>query len=177
MPRKENSGKKKNRGSKKLEPSNRRTRNIPEPIQEEESSPDEKRKLYIASLLLYTVAFIAVGVGFYYSLSSTITPYHEKFLGRSHSDLPARVSQLMLDLMGVAGGGFLSIGVTLAYLVKEPFQSRAHWTWQCIFLLMFISLPIMLMRTLNVGFYTPWFLPLIMMVMVIVAYILTKEQF
>jgi len=133
------------------------------------------KKLKIASIMLYVVAGVALLFGFLYSFSSTIMPYHERFLGMTHEQLKPEVAALFITLMRVCGASFLSIGVALALLVKGPFSKGDRWAWWIILFMGLICLVPLLFITLNIGLYSPWWVVAILIILEIVALVISRS--
>jgi hypothetical protein len=132
------------------------------------------RRLRIASGILYLVCVATIMVGLVYVLSPTIMPYHEKFLGKSHGQLDPQVAALLLAMMRGAGAIFIALGLGLALLVKGPFAGRDPWTRWAIGILSLGSLLPLLLITLSIGTYTPWWGVGIMIVLVVAALVVSR---
>ena len=60
-------------------------------------------------------------------------PYHSLALAKSWSEIEANTQTLILALMRVAGGGFISTGIAIAILLCIPFQAGETWAIYSIF--------------------------------------------
>ncbi len=134
------------------------------------------KRLKIASILLYLVSALAILVGIVYLGSSRIMPYHERYLGMTHEQLAPKVGALLLILIKGAGVASLSSGITLALLVKGPFNKGDIWAWWIILALTLLSLVPVMLLSISMGLYTPWWLAAIMIIMVIVAMITSWSE-
>ena len=60
-------------------------------------------------------------------------PYHSLALAKSWSEIEANTQTLILALMRVAGGGFISTGIAIIILLCIPFQAQETWAIYGIF--------------------------------------------
>jgi len=127
------------------------------------------KKLRIASIMLYVYSAVTLLFGFIYSFTSTIMPYHVKFLGMAQEQLKPEVAALFLTSYKVIGACFLSLGVVVAMLVKGPFNKGDRWTWWTILVTGLIVLVPLLFITLKVGLSSPWWVVSILIIILIVA--------
>lgn len=134
-----------------------------------------KKKLKVASVMLYVVSAGALFWGLVYLFTPTIMPYHERFLGMAHEQLEPKVALLFLALIRVAGAAFLSIGIALVMLVTGPFSRGDKWTWWIILVMALLTLIPLLFITLNIGLYTPWWAVGVMIILVIAAMVISKS--
>lgn len=132
------------------------------------------KKLKFASVLLYVVSGVAILFGLVYSFTPKIMPYHERFLGMTHEQLNPKVAELLLFILKGAGAAAISIGVSLAMLVKGPLSKGDTWAWWIILVMTMISLVPLLLITLNMGLYTPWWVVGGMIILVITALAISK---
>lgn len=127
------------------------------------------KKLRIASIMIYVYSGVIILFGFIYSFTSTIMPYHVKFLGMAHEQLRPEVAALFLTLYRVIGVCFLSLGVVVVMLVKGPFSKGDRWSWWTILVTGLIVLVPLLFITLKVGLSSPWWVVSILIILLIVA--------
>jgi hypothetical protein len=132
------------------------------------------RRRRIASNFLYAVALFLSLVGLAYSFYPRIMPYHERFLGLSHEQLEPKVAGLFLALLRVAGASFLSIGAGLALLVRGPFAKGKSWAWWVILVMSALLLLPLLVITIRIGWFTPWWGVAILIVLTAIALLLSR---
>jgi hypothetical protein len=114
------------------------------------------KKLKTACILLYIIAGIAVAYGCVYMLIQTLLPYHQRYIGIPFDQLPPKVASLFLLIYRGVGSAMLSLGFTLAMLVKGLLSKGNRWAWWTILVMMSIVLIPMQFITRAVGPYTPW---------------------
>jgi hypothetical protein len=132
-------------------------------------------RLRVACWLFYFVSLSFVSVGLLYAFSPTIMPYHERFLGTSHSQLDPRVAALLLATMRGAAAFFISFGIGLALMAKNLLSQGNRWVWWIIGIMSLTVLVPLLVITLGIGLYTPWWGVALMIVLVTAALVLSRE--
>jgi len=78
-----------------------------------------------ASLLLFVFALI-------YLFRSEFMPYHAAAVGQSWKEIDPSFQILILALMKVTGGGWLSAAVALIILLLKPFKEGSKWAFRAI---------------------------------------------
>ena len=114
------------------------------------------RRRGTASAMLYVVSAVTVCFGILYTTTSSILPYHERFLGTPHGGLDPAVATLMLAFMRVVGASFLTLGTVLAAMVKTYLVQGDRRAWWIILFMVLTPLSTLLLVTLRIGPYTPW---------------------
>jgi len=132
-----------------------------------------KTRIKVASILLYTIAAAAILFGLLYLLTPKILPYHEVYLGMSHNQLPPRVAALILSAMRLIGVLYIALGIAVGVLTARPLRKGKRWSWWLILVCLTIVLVPLLFITLNIGLHTPWWLAAILLVLLFVAMALT----
>jgi hypothetical protein len=132
------------------------------------------KRLKAASIMLYVVSGVAILFGLVYSFTPKIMSYHERFLGMTHDQLEPKVAELLLFILKGAGAAGISIGLSLAMLVKGPLSKGDAWAWWIILVMALMSLVPLLLITLNMGLYTPWWVVGGMIMLVITALAISK---
>jgi hypothetical protein len=66
--------------------------------------------------------------GAIYLVRSQFMPYHQEAVGIPWSQLDPRFQALLLGLLRVAGGGFLTAGICVAILLLIPFRGDEAWS-------------------------------------------------
>ena len=128
----------------------------------------------IASIMLYITSIGVIIFGLVYLFTPEIMPYHERYLGIAHEELPPKVAGLFIYMLKGAGGMALSIGVTLFMMVKWYFCKGDKFISVIILIMMLIALVPLLFVTVSIGFYTPWWLVSIIIILVVTAIIINK---
>lgn len=90
--------------------------------------------LVISSVCYGAIAITSLIFGLIYLTRSQFMPYHSLALAKSGSEVEVKTQILILALMRVAGGGFISTGIAILYLLCIPFQAEATWAKYSIFL-------------------------------------------
>ncbi|MCD6280014.1 MAG: hypothetical protein J7J85_00215 [Deltaproteobacteria bacterium] len=134
------------------------------------------RRLRVASILLYIISGVAILYGFVYMFTPRIMPYHERFLGVTQDKLDPKVIFLILTLLKGAGAASIAMGVGIAMLVKGPFSKGDNWVRWTIFIMLILALVPVMIITLNIGMYTPWWLICVMITMVLIAMIISRPE-
>jgi hypothetical protein len=116
-------------------------------------------RLRIASWLLYAVSGLALTAGLAYFASPTIMPYHEQFLGKTHHQLEAATAALLLAMMQGGGALFCALGLGLAVIAAGPFRKGDRWAWWAVCVMGVTALLPLLIITLRIGSYAPWWGP------------------
>ena len=78
-------------------------------------------------------ALLSLTFGIIYLTRRQFMPYHSLALGKPWSSVEANTQTLILALMRVAGGGFLSSGIAIAILLLIPFAAGERWAVYGIF--------------------------------------------
>lgn len=133
------------------------------------------KRLRVASWLMYGVSGLALTAGLAYALSPTVMPYHERFLGRPHAELDPKVAALLLAMMRVGGALFCALGLGLAILTAGPLRNGDRWVRGAIFTMSLVALAPLLIITLGIGWYAPWWGPAGAIALTGTALWLTKE--
>lgn len=104
--------------------------------------------------------------------------YHQRFLGMAHEELPENVAKLLLTLMRVAGSLFLALSFCIVMLVNFGLQNATEgWALLTIVgCILIFSFPT-LYFTLRIGWYTPWWLVALSIVLAIMGFILNFNIF
>ena len=84
--------------------------------------------MFLVSLYCYgAIALLSLIFGIIYLTRPQFMPYHSLALGKSWAEVEPNVQTLILALMRVAGGGFLTAGLTIVILLAIPFQAQSRW--------------------------------------------------
>lgn len=124
-------------------------------------------------IIFYLIAVGGACVGLIYLFSPKIMPYHERFLEMTHEQLPPNVAKLLLTLMRVAGSLFLALSFCIAMLVYFGLQNGIEkWVLSAIVGTVLIFSTPTLYSTLRIGWYTPWWLVALSIVLAITGFLL-----
>ena len=92
----------------------------------------------IAALVCYSLAVIVAFVfSAMYLLRSKFMPYHGDAVELKWEEVDSKHQVLILALMRAAGGGWLSAGISMIFLLVFPFRSGESWS---LFALPFVGL-------------------------------------
>lgn len=130
----------------------------------------------VACWLLYATALVCMVVGLKYLSSDTIMPYHERFLGMAHAELPPNVGRLMLNMMHVAGVSFLSVAVGLALMVRYAFERGERWAWWAVLLMELPLLGTVAWYSVTLGTDAPWWAAVLVFLLVAAALALVWSE-
>ena len=90
--------------------------------------------MLLISLVCYSaVALVSFIFGIIYLTRSQFMPYHSLALAKSWESVEANTQTLILALMRVAGGGFISTGIAIAVLLYISLTAGETWTRYSIF--------------------------------------------
>ncbi len=138
-----------------------------------------------ATIIIYTVSVIAIAFGGMYLLKSDIMPYHYAFLELNHNELinlNNKLTPLFLALMKVSGAAFIAVGIAGIINTRILYINKSKRAWWSLLLMFVLSLVPMLYVTLNIANAIkdgepkpPWYLTLIMLVMLLSALIMTYK--
>ncbi len=126
-----------------------------------------------ASYLLWIVIILIFVFAAVYLISPKMMPYHERYLGVKQAELDARFSKFILYAMRIIGGCLLGIGFVMSVLVKNLYSGPV-WIRGTILLLIIIVLGVVEYVMLSIGFYTPWWIVLIAMILALAGFVLSK---
>jgi hypothetical protein len=129
-------------------------------------------------ILFYLIAAGGICIGLIYLFSPKIMPYHQQFLGITHEQLPSNIAKLLLTLMRVAGSLFLALSFCILMLVRFGLQNGIdRWIlWTILGAVLIFAIPT-LYFTLRIGWYTPWWLVAVSIVLAIIGFILNENLF
>lgn len=128
----------------------------------------------IASIMLYITSAGIIIFGLVYLFTPEIMPYHERYLAITHEGLPPKIAALFLYMLKGAGSMALSIGITLFMMVRWYFSKGDKFISVIILIMMLVALLPLLFITLSIGFYTPWWLVSLIIILVVTAIIINR---
>ncbi len=134
-------------------------------------------RLTLASALLYGTSGIAIVYGFIDLLTPRILPYHERFLGLSHNDLPPKVAILFLSALKIIGVLLIGIGLSLAVVVNFAFSAHQLWSWWLLLIAWLAILIPLLLITRHIDSHAPWKLAAALIAAVVIAMVLSWPEF
>ena len=83
----------------------------------------------IAAIICYSlVVLVAFVFSAMYLLRSQFMPYHGEAVELEWAEVDPKQQVLILAFMRVAGGGWLSTGVSMIFLMAFPFRSGELWS-------------------------------------------------
>jgi hypothetical protein len=118
--------------------------------------------LPLSLLPLRVTAVLTLVAGLVYFLRRKPMPYHQRYLVVPFASLEERTRGLILALLHATGCGLLSVGLGLGILAWGPLPAHAAWAGGLTWAMLACSTVSMTLVTLKVGFYTPWWLILIL---------------
>ncbi len=109
-----------------------------------------------ATGLCYGVtAAASLFMGLLYLLSPEFMPYHAAAIGQQWGEVTPELQVLLLALIRVAGGGFLSLAIVIMVLLYRPWRDGAQWAlWLLPAAILAVHGPT-LWATLSVTLHTP----------------------
>lgn len=94
-------------------------------------------------------------MGLLYLLSPEFMPYHATAIGQNWDSVEPGLQVLLLALLRVAGGGFLSLAIVITVLLYWPWRDDARWAqWLLPLAILAVHGPT-LWATLSVTLQTP----------------------
>ena len=127
--------------------------------------------LFLFAILL-SMVFSAV-----YLFRPTFMPYHAAAVGKNWAELDVRLQALILGLMRVASGSWLTASVATLFLLFIPFRKGATWSRWAILLVGLASAVPTTYGTLIVKLRTPgsppWYAPAVSIVLLVAGFILS----
>jgi hypothetical protein len=134
------------------------------------------KKLFAASIILFIISGVTIFFGLVNLLSPKLVGYQQNFLGMTHEQLPPRIAALYLIFMRTLGASFLSLGVCIAMLVKGAFMKGVKLSWWIILVMSLVLLLPLLCINFSVGFYSPWPVTSLMLILLITAMTISKSS-
>jgi uncharacterized protein YjeT (DUF2065 family) len=127
--------------------------------------------LALAAVLLVALAAVLFGVR--YMRREDFLPYHAAVAGKSWSELDPGVQVVVLGMLRIVGGGFVTLGVALLWLCFA-LHSGARWAPWAILTISAVALGPMLyvavkLRTFRPDAQTPVRPVLVMMILIVVG--------
>ncbi len=130
------------------------------------------RRVKIASILYLIVSGVSILYGMIYLFSPRILPFHEQFLGLSFEQLQPTVAALMLRFMRDLGGTLIALGIGTVWIVRQYLARNDLRVSPILFAMSSIALVPLEINTVTGGWYTPWWVVSILIIMVVTAFIL-----
>jgi hypothetical protein len=82
-----------------------------------------------AAFVCYALAaLLSLVFGALYLVRSQFMPYHQEAVGMPWQQLDPRFQALLLGLLRVAGGGFLTAGISVGILLILPYRGAEAWS-------------------------------------------------
>lgn len=97
------------------------------------------RKTGLSLLLLAGIASIAAGIR--YLLATEFLPYHAIVAGKAWSQIEPGTQTIVLGMLKIVGGGFLSCGVALLWLLVPLRRDEAWARWAALSIAAAVWLP------------------------------------
>jgi hypothetical protein len=95
--------------------------------------------LNVSLAALSLTALFGFIFGLRYLLCSSFMPYHAQVVGKAWEQIEPRVQAIILGMLRIIGGGFLSFAVTLSWLTYALVQG-ARWAPWAIFSIAAVAL-------------------------------------
>jgi hypothetical protein len=103
------------------------------------------------------MAAVIMFFGLAYLLVNEPMPYHQRFMAVPLKDIPDNVITLFMYVLRVVGSSFVGVAITGIILVHHHSKGAAWIRWTIFLLYSIIFIPLLIV-TLKVGWYTPWWL-------------------
>lgn len=101
-----------------------------------------------------SAAFFSV-LGFIYSLTSRLMPYHQEGMGVTWTELSSDMQWATLNFIRSVGAGFISSAIAMFFLLLVPFKQSKLWAYIAIFTISITQLGLVFVRTLSIKSNTP----------------------
>jgi hypothetical protein len=110
----------------------------------------------ILSIIVFILTIIA-GLIFaaLYLFRPEFMPYHEVAVGREWTEIDPSIQVLILALMRVSGGAFLTTSIALLFLMLVPLRNGKSWPFLAIPMIGLATLIPSMVATFSVKFNTP----------------------
>jgi hypothetical protein len=97
--------------------------------------------LAVQLVLLSMAALISIFFGIRYLLAKEFMPYHAVVAGKSWSELEPGVQTIILGMLKIVGGGFITYGLALLWILL-PLSAKEPWArWAALTLTVTSLLP------------------------------------
>lgn len=131
-----------------------------------------------ASFVCYSIfVLVATIFSFVYLFRAEFMPYHAVAIGHNWSELDQGLQNLILGLMKVVGGAWLSVSIAMSILLLKPFRNGESWAYWAIPLIALPSLVVNLFVVSNMALNTPasppWQVVVINAALLILGFILS----
>jgi hypothetical protein len=134
----------------------------------------------IAFAIYFLNCLSLVGFGAVYFFSPTLMSYHQQVIGRTWEELGTGIRIIFHAMLKATGAGFLVTGISGLLLLFIPFKRGEDWaSWALPFILLFWNAGVAYVSAgiaLKAGVVTPWPIPVLGMVMLIVALIFSPPS-
>ncbi len=134
----------------------------------------------IASISNYLAALILLLFGVTYLLRNSFMPYHSEALSADWNDLDKHLQILIIALMKVIAGGYLSVSLLIFFLQKKFNQKRIYWIPPLILICGVLISCTSIYATLLVRLHThgqpPIQVAIAGLVLLIIGYVFNKRQ-
>jgi hypothetical protein len=108
-----------------------------------------------AGMCYAITAAASLFMGLLYLMSPEFMPYHSAAIGQNWHSVEPGLKVLLLALLRVAGGGFLSLSIVITVLLYWPWRDDARWAqWLLLLAILAVHGPT-LWATLSVTLQTP----------------------
>ncbi|MHB8453350.1 MAG: hypothetical protein ACYDDO_01375 [Acidiferrobacterales bacterium] len=134
-------------------------------------------RITLASALLYGTSGFGFVYGFIDLLTPRILPYHERFLGLSHADLPPKISILLLSALRIIGVLLIGISTSLAVVVHFAFSAHQLWSWWLLLIAWLAILVPLFFITRRIDSHAPWKVTAVLIAVVVTAMLLSRSEF
>jgi hypothetical protein len=116
----------------------------------------KNKTVRIFSIIVFILTAVA-GLVFaaLYLLRPEFMPYHEVALGTQWTDLEPAIQVLILALMRVSGGAFLTTSIALTFLMLVPLRNGKFWPYYAIPIIGLATLVPSMIATFSVKLNTP----------------------
>jgi hypothetical protein len=134
----------------------------------------------IAFVIYFLDCLSLVGFGAVYFFSPTLMSYHQQVIGSTWEELGTGIRIILQVMLKATGTGFLVTGMSGLLLLFIPFKRGEDWaSWALPSILIFWNAGVAYVSAglaLKTGVATPWPIPVLGMVMLIVAFIFSPPS-
>ncbi len=133
-----------------------------------------KKRVKVAQVLFYLVGGLCVIMAGLYLTTPTILPYHAEYLGKTHDKLDPKYAALFLYAIKIIGAMSLSIAIGIFVLARKV-ASGENWVRWTLLVMPASTLGVVLWVNLSVGPTSPWYVIVVMIVLLISGFFLSRE--
>lgn len=108
----------------------------------------------VATIGYYLSATFFLVLGFIYSTTNRLMPYHQEGMGVPWNELSSNIQWATLNFVRSVGAGFISSAIAIFFILLFPFKQGKLWSYIAIFTISITQLGLVFIRTLSIKSHT-----------------------